>query len=278
MLAALLVAAGAWGSDVCPDEPGLDPAYRSWACVEQARVLEAVEGDAVAAAARYEALVRSELPDEDPALAEALYELGVARWTLGDLDGARAALDRCIRGGIRRGPCTELRTRIDLEADAVHVVPTTWTFDSPAHGFFHPRAFWHKGGLRIVQEGDGHYLAWSTRVDPMQGDQLIVGFRRPAPTPREVRFRARSLEVKALLQLQLVDVEGRRFAPAAPRTEVPVRAWTDVVLVLEDVVPVDPGGRALDPSRLYRLVVSDVTALTGISGKNEIHLDDFTVR
>ena len=92
-------------------------------------------------------LVRSDLPADDPSLAEALVRLAEARWESGDVEGAREALDRCIRTGLDRTRCIDLRTGLDLEVDGVHAVPVRWTFDGPDHGVFHPRPFWSKGSF-----------------------------------------------------------------------------------------------------------------------------------
>ncbi|MCB9680296.1 MAG: tetratricopeptide repeat protein [Alphaproteobacteria bacterium] len=249
-----------------------------WVMVQRARFLDSLDGDPRAAVERYQDLVHNELPAGDPALSEALYWLARARWSIGEADAARDALDQCIRSGIDKARCTELRSRIDLEEESIRTVPTRWTFDNADHGVFHPRSYWDKGTIRLITDVEGSCLVWDTQVDPVKEDRLVVGFHAPQPPPRTIAFRLRSGEIRAVIEIELVDVYGHRYTTRLPTATLPVREWVRVQIDLSDTTPLDPDGPPLDPSDLYRLVLRDMTAITGATGRNELRLDDFEVR
>lgn len=255
-----------------------DPA--AWQAVHEALLVDALGGDRLSAASRYEQLVRIELPAGDPSLSLALFWLGHARWVVGDLAGAREALDRCIRTGLDRARCLDLRSRIDLEAEAIHDLPVVWSFaDADDHGVFHPRTFWDQGAVRLSEAADGEdVLAWSTRIDPLRPDELVVGFRDPTPRPREIRWTLRSLEVEATLEIVLFDLEGHAYVVPPGRTRLPVRETVQVVLDLSDARPTNTDAPPLDPARLHRMVVRDLTGLSGQLGRNELEVLALVVR
>lgn len=263
---------------VCPPISGPSSAYHHWSCVERAKLLDALDGDAEAAVSRYTRLVHDELPAADPALSEALFWLAQTAWARGDVQAARSALDRCVQTGLAKARCTELRARIDLEAEGVSTVPVRWDFADTQHGFFHPRPYWDKGSIRIVAVAGQHWLAWSTLVDPLKGDQLVVGFTEPSPAPTRVVFRVRSVELTALLEVELIDTMGRRYTPVDGRIELAPGRFAEVGVDLTACTPVDPAAPPLDTGSLYRLVLHDATGLTGQAGRNEIHITSFEVR
>lgn len=250
----------------------------SWAEVQRAQVDESVDGDEAAAVRRYEDLVHNKLTAGDPNLSDALYWLAGARWSLADLTGARDALDQCIRSGVNKGRCIDLRSHIDLEEDSVRTTPLAWTFDTPDHGFFHPREDWDRGTIRIVQAGGASVLSWTTQVDPQAGDKLVVGFRAPTPPPSDIRIQVTSVTLAATLEIELVDVYGRVFSPRpATWSLVPgVPATVDVRLDTATARAAD--GAVLSPSQLHRLIVRDVTGRYGNVGTNELRIDTFVVR
>jgi hypothetical protein len=282
-IAVALAAAGALfalaraPSHAAGDATAGDP-ERSWRLVQEALLLEVLDGDLRAARARYEALVKSELPAGDPSLALAEYRLGEVCWLLEDDDAAREALDACIRAGVQKSRCLDLRSRIDLEADAVHEVPSSWTFADPHHGFLHPRAYWDRGSIRLVSDAERSELVWSTQVDGSQEDVLVVGFRAPTPAPRSFQIRLVSTQLDATLAFELEDLDGNRYTTPGRDPIFARGAPADLTVRLADLVGVDAGTPLLNPSRLHRLYVWDRTGRTAQTGPNELHIDQFDVR
>lgn len=258
-----------------------DP-QRSWRLVQEALLLEVLDGDLRAARARYEALVKSELPAGDPSLALAEYRLGEVCWLLENDAAAREALDACIRAGVQKSRCLDLRSRIDLEADAVHDVPSSWTFSDAHHGFLHPRAYWDRGSIRLETGGEGDAerseLVWSTQVDGSQEDVLVVGFRAPTPAPRSFQIRLVSTQLDATLAFELEDLDGNRYTTPGRDPVFTRGAQGDLTVRLADLVGINPGTPLLNPARLHRLYVWDRTGRTAQTGPNELHIDQFDVR
>ncbi len=250
----------------------------SWSEVQRAQVDESIDGDEAAAVQRYEDLVHNRLTAGDPNLSDALYWLAAARWSLGDLKGARDALDQCIRSGVNKGRCIDLRSHIDLEEDSVRVTPLTWTFDTEDHGFFHPREDWDRGSIRIVKDGGGSVLSWTTQVDPLVPDKLVVGFKDPSPAPSVMRLTATSVNLSATLEITLVDAYGHVFSPPPATWVLPQGKPTTIELRMDSVTDQAGEGAKLVPSQLHRLIVRDITGRYGNVGANEIRVDTFTVR
>lgn len=250
----------------------------AWYEVQRAQVDESIDGDEAAAVRRYEDLVHNRLTTGDPNLSDALYWLAGARWSLGDLKGARDALDQCIRSGVNKGRCIDLRSHIDLEEDSVRSLPVTWTFDTEDHGFFHPREDWDRGSIRIVKDGAGSVLSWTTLVDPQLTDKLVVGFRDPAPPPSAMRLTATSVNLSATLEVSLVDVYGHVFSPRPSTWVLAKGVLTTLEFRVDDVTAVAGDGAKLVGSQLHRLIVRDITGRYGNVGANEIRIDAFTVR
>jgi hypothetical protein len=281
---ALAVVLAATAAEPCPpdfDGDGLRDARTPLTrrlCVEAIAARAAVDGDVASAIASLRRLVNSEIPGGDPSMAVAYLTLARLHADAGQLDEAREVLEGCLGTGQARAACVELRGQLDLEAAAVRSVPVTWTFDTPDHGVFHPRAYWDKGDLKLRSDATTTWLAWSTRVDGVREDELVVPLASPSPGPRTLRVRARATTMRAEVEVELVDEEGRRFVPRPASIEIPADGWTDVEVTLRDATPLDGGTARFDPTRLHRLVLRDATGLTGSVGRNEIHFDSLELR
>lgn len=250
----------------------------TWLEAWDALLTEATDGHNGGSLDTLRRLATTDVPADDPTLPLVQYWLGHAAWQVGDADGARDALDACIRAGIDKARCLDLRSRIDLEMDAVATIPTRWSFDDADHGFIHPRPFWDRGSIRIVQTESGGVLAWTTQIDAAREDQLVVGFRAPAPEPHTVTVIARSLEMDATLALVFQDEEGHEYAS-------PQRTWwlqqgeREVLMVrIADLVPLVPGSPPASGAGLHRLFLRDETGLSGQIGQNVLHIDEFIVQ
>lgn len=250
--------------------------------LEDALLAESVYGDLQGAARTYEQLVRT-LSVEDPSRAEALFALGRVRAELDEPHAAREALLEGIRTGSCLDPCQELLGRIELEADSITTLPVRWTFDDSDHGFFHPWQFDDKGTIRLerttaADAQSNTALVWHTIIDIRKGDQLIVGFRRPTPEPRTLAFSARSRVSDAWLHVVILDDFGRTYALPTGAFWVPVERTVRIEVDLNEVHPVDPVHPLLDPGRINRVQIRDVSAVEGAPpGPNTLYLDDFTV-
>jgi hypothetical protein len=283
---ALLVGLGAlgvaWGG-VGPADAGPPGSPRAalregWTATWDIMLDEALYGTTREIGDRYRGLMDA-APADDPTLALLQLEVGNVAWLVGDLPAAREALDACIRGGngdsALKARCLDLRAGIDLETDAVRAVPVTWTFDDAHHGFIHPREHWVMGGIRIDAAGA---LVWSTKVDGVRDDELVVAFRGVTPAPRQVRIRLSARLQDGAVLLWLDDAEGRRYQLPARPVKLPQGESVDVTLRLADAAPVTPGAPPLDPARLDRLVLADQSSLVGAFGPLELVIDEFEVR
>lgn len=262
-LAALLGAAEATATEV-----------ETWERLHDALLGEAVDGLTEQVRDDYQ-LMSQNLSADDPARGLALYWLGRSQYALGQLTEARESLKECIRLGHSRDPCLELLGRMELERESVDEVPVHWAFDDANHGFIHPWRYGHKGSLRIESMAGDPALAWTTKVTPQEDDQLVVGFKQPWPPPDGVRFDVTST-VDSHLRIVIYDVFGRKYTPGP----FVVRAGKTQVVNLEfsALAGFDAAQAPLDPTRIDRLVIQDVTAyLSRATGPNTLYFDDFMV-
>lgn len=250
----------------------------SWDLLDDALLVESIDGDLAAAARVYEQLVRNH-PIEDPSRGEAFLALGRARWQLDQSDRAREALLEGIRTGACLARCQDLLGRIALEEQSITSVPIRWTFDDANHGVFHPWPLDARGTIRLAQVDGETVLAWRTLIDARDGDQLVVGLRHPDPPPRLLRLRVRSEDTDAWLQVVVVDDLGRAYTSPQGAFWAPVGRWAQLELDLGSVDAVDATASALDPARISRIQIRDVSAIEGApSGPNTLLVDDVEVR
>ena len=95
----------------------------SWTLLQDALLDEAVDGDVAGAASQYEMLVRT-LAADDPIRAEALYRLAQARFSAGNIEGAREALREALSAAsTTRNRCLDLLSEIEVQAGGVRSLP-----------------------------------------------------------------------------------------------------------------------------------------------------------
>ncbi|HMV67868.1 MAG TPA: hypothetical protein PKA64_13545 [Myxococcota bacterium] len=270
--ALLLLGAAGWS----PAARAQDEAQRAWTHAHAALLEESLEGDLERARDRYTDLLQRELPAGDPSLALVQYHLGEVLWELSDVAAAREVLDACIRGGVEKSRCLDLRSRIDLEADAVHVIPTTWSFANEDHGFLLPHAFRDHGSIRIINSDGQSELVWEAEVD--DDASLVLGFRDPTPVPRYVYLRLQASTLDARVELVFEDMDGHRYGPPGPDPRLPQGAWVDLVANISELIPLEPSTPPLDPARLHRMFLHDTTGTTEVRGRNVLRIDTFEVR
>ena len=265
----------------------------SWDLYHDARLVEAADGDHRDAATTYQQLVRDLIPRQAklgaqdpnqmaPFRGDVYLSLGRSRYLMGDIARAREALMEGIRTNTCPDQCNAFLSELELEQNAVREVPVHWAFDSPDHGFFHPWVYArNKGTLRIhkAEGSDNAALVWDTIIDDRQGDMLVVAFDEPSPAPRSIRLKMQSTTVAAQVAFHVVDDLGNRFQPRDGPQPVPALKVVQIDLRLTEMVPLDPASGPLDPARISRFEVLDVSASAmATPGPNALYLDDFEVR
>lgn len=249
----------------------------AWDALYDAMLAESLDGDLTLSEARYNALVQG-LPAEHPLHGESVYLLAMTRWTAGHVDDARETAMSGIRAGSCRSRCTDLVARIDLDRAAIRTVPTLWDF-SGEHGVFHPWEHADQGAIRTLagtgpSDGD---LEWSTEVSVRESDELVFAFDHPSPAPERIQLTVRSTDFEAWLRLWAVDDTGREYVLGSS-VRIPTDESVELGVRLADARPLDGRPEPLDPARLSRVWIRDVTHLSGTgTGPNTLVIDDLLV-
>ncbi|HHO50119.1 MAG TPA: hypothetical protein ENK18_04415 [Deltaproteobacteria bacterium] len=246
------------------------------AALHEAMAEEVIHGDLDGAARRYLRMSRNRATDPTTR-AETLFFLGRAMYDLGRIDLAREALLEGIRSGVCAIRCRDLLETLEIDLESVTTVPTRWTFDETDHGFFHPGAVQDLGAIKLGQAPDGdRALAWSTSPQARRPDRLVIGLKRPNPAPSLVSVRITSETLDAILQLVVEDEAGHRYSLPQPRA-LPAGRSRTLELPLAQLIPLQPGTPPLDPTRLTRLALIDLTGAR-TSGDNTLWIHDFALR
>lgn len=258
---------------------GMDDAEAA-AVMRAALLDEAAYGNHELALAAYASVVK-ERPLDDPKHDEALFRSSVVLASMGRNNEAVASLRELVRTGACRVPCHALLGELELELEAVRVVPVKWTFSDADHGLFHPWQFDDGEGSIRVQSRDeaaNPALIWRTFVDVRNADQLVIGFAAPAPPPRQLGFRIQAEERAGALRVRVLDDRGRPYEPATGPIRVHADRPVQVAIKFADLVPLKPGDPPLDTSALSRVILEDVSALVGTApGWHALYLDDVTI-
>jgi hypothetical protein len=237
-------------------------------------MLSAAEGDSERAIQSL-LLLSNGLQPTDPALAEALFWLGLEQYGAGRFDEARDALTR----GARTGTCFQCRDLLEqLEVDtrSIHELPVVMTFDTPEHPVFHPWRVQDLGSLDVSTDaGSDLELVWTTTLRLAEPDRLMIGLRDPTPAPTFFAVDVLSHQQSALLDLVVEDAHGRQYGLPQPQ-EVAVGFPTRISADLTRLVPLEPGP-PLDPQRIVLLWIVDRTGRRS-SGTNRFWLDDLEIR
>ncbi len=207
----------------------------SWTLLQDALLDEAVDGDVAGAASQYEMLVRT-LAVDDPIRAEALYRLAQARFSAGNLDGAREALrDALSSASTTRDRCLDLLSELEVEGGGARAVPARFTFDAASpQGLVHPHNLADLGGVRLIPDAqNGSVLEWRTSADARGEDELVLGVA-PGLHVRALRLRAMAPGAEARLMIVVVDDRGQLFG--LPSVDLPAGTWTDVELPVDNTV------------------------------------------
>lgn len=223
-------------------------------------------------------LVRT-LPGEDPARSQAMYHLGRLHWLLGRSGPAEEVLREGVRTGACGLPCRDLLGHIAMAQAAVRQTPTSWTFDDPSHGVFHPWEFSDRGTLRTLSPGEssGGSLQWSTNSDARYPDYLVVAFLSPSPPVREIRMAIRAQGRDAYVRLEAVDDEGLVYSWGPAGMALPIDQTLHLKVDLERLLSNQQPVRQLNPQRLATLRLVDSSAEDGdLEGRVDLLIDEIS--
>ena len=249
-----------------------------WTSAYDARLSQAMGAAPSEAIAIYETLVSQIAPDNDQR-GDVLYWLGRARWSAGDLAGARRSLEsagayRGVRGRVRI-----LLGRMDAEDKAIKMLPMLSEFRKSADPWVRG---WTRGramDLSVVDGPSGRSARWVTEVVEGETDFVIFGFETDGVEVSSISLRLRSERLQGRYRFLLEDEEGQRWT--VPVQSVPTDRWVDLVYRIKVFVRADAPSAlgAPDDARLKWCILRDVTALhTDQRGANALLIDDLVVR
>ena len=106
-----------------------------------------------------------------------------------------------------------------------------------------------------MKDGDGSVLSWTTQVDPLVPDKLVVGFRNPSPAPTTMRLTATSMSLSATLEITLVDAYGHVFAPRPATWVLAQGVQTSIEFRLDSTT--DTAGAGAKLGTTQRVIIVD---------------------
>ena len=249
-----------------------------WSSQYNARLSQALGSEPSEAIAVYEALL-AQLPQENPQRGDVLYWLGRARWSAGDLAGAKQSLESARGYRSSRPRARILLGRLAAEEQSIRSVPYR-------HDFRLDTGPWVRGWERgraddlTVHDGPGGRVArWVTEVQEGEDDFLIFGLNVDGAKISQFSMRIWAENLATHVRILVEDDDGRRWT--APVNVIKPGAWQDVVIPLSDFVRADaPAATGSPDSRELRwFIFRDVTAFhSAARGENAIMIDDLTVR
>jgi hypothetical protein len=251
----------------------------AWEAIHDGRLIESLGGDPNQAVHEYEKAL-SYLADDSGERPELMYWLGRARWTAGDVSGARQALHAALADPRWQDRAWAFLSRVEAQALAIESLPYHEDFTKSFGAIVRGWNRYGDGGLEKV-DGVSPYgtaLQWSTTVRDGEPDFIYVAFQDLRRAPRTVRAFMRSLSFPAHVRFVAQDVEGRRWT--GPVVVLSTTEWAPIDLSLRDfVLEDDPqAGRMPADVDIRLLQIHDVTAQQASDrGDNAILLDDFEV-
>lgn len=244
-----------------------------WNAMYDARLLESVDRDPGAAQDSYETLLQH-LAVDDELRGQLLVDLARARFDLGEVEGARAALVEAAAD-----PRVGARARawlVQLAAweQRVQDVPVVLGFEDGAAPFVLGWSAAAEASLVGGPEG----LAWTTIVRDGRDDYVLAAIEPPGPLV-EVRLRLRADTFPMHLRVLLEDASGARWT--APVAELPVDVPQELALVVADLLPAGmlTGTDRPDPERIRVIMLQDVTAFhSGDRGAARVVVEELSIR
>ena len=250
----------------------------NWSSAYDARLSQAMGAKPSDAIAIYEALI-AQIPQGDEQRGEILYWLGRARWSAGDLEGARRSLESASRYRSARSRVRILLGRMDADKRAVERLPHRAEFRLSTDPWVRG---WERGrstDLTLSDQGESRSLSWRTEVEEDESDFLIFGLRLDGERLTSVDVQMRSGSLQGRYRVLLEDDDGQLGTTSVK--SVPTDRWTKISLLLSDFVRADDPAdrRRPDGRRLKWVILRDVTALhTDQRGENTLFMDNLVIR
>ncbi len=258
--------------------PAVAGSPEEWSSTYDARLSQALGADPSEAIAVYEALV-AQIPATHDQRGEVLYWLGRARWSAGDLSGAKRSLESARGYQASRMRARSLLGRMDLKDRAVQALPFQQDFRLSTDPWVRG---WERGqdsDLSVVDGDDGRVLQWKTVVVP--GSEDFIGMQLDTDGDRisVVSMDLRTESLPAKVRVVLKDEAGRRWLSPLKTVgsgqwvtlDMPMKSFTGE---LDSASPGKPNG-----ARLVSLLLLDQTAVhTAQEGKNAILVDNLIIR
>jgi hypothetical protein len=254
-------------------------AAETWAAQYDARLTQAVGNDPSGAIAVYETLL-AQMPHADTMRGDVLYWLGRARWSAGDLQGARQSLESALKYRVSIRRARILLGRLSVAEKAIQSLPYRNDFRIEMGAWVRGWERGQESDLSVDDGPDGRVLKWQTELVNRLDDFIIMGLDTDDVSVTQMSFRVQTDAVETHLRILVEDEEGQQWT--APLEIIEIGKWSHVRLVLKTFMPADApaaAGRSLDVSTVRRVILRDVTAYhTQARGKNTIFIDDFEIR
>lgn len=250
----------------------------NWSSAYDARLSQAMGASPSDAIAIYEALV-AQIPQNDDQRGDVLYWLGRARWSAGDLAGARRSLESARQYRSARPRVRTLLGRMDAEDKAVKKLPYRKDFRLSVDPWVRGWKRGKESDLKLFDGSDGYSARWSTEVLEGESDFIIFGISLDGASLNQVSIKLRSESLQGRYRILLEDDEGGTWA--APLQSVSTDRWADISLPISAFVRTDDSRQRsrVDGSRIKWVILRDVTALhTAQRGTNALLIDDLILR
>lgn len=249
-----------------------------WSSQYNARLSQALGSEPSEAIAVYEALL-AQLPQNNPQRGDVLYWLGRARWSAGDITGAKQSLESARGYRNSRPRARILLGRLAAEEKAIRKIPYRQDFRLNTGPWVRG---WERGredDLSVHDGPGGRVARWMTEVQEGEDDFLIFGLDADGVKISQFGMRLWVDSMTTHVRILIEDDDGRRWT--APVQVIKAGAWQDVVLPLNEFVRADaPAAKGSPDSRKLKwFIFRDVTAFhSAARGENTILVDDLSVR
>lgn len=249
----------------------------AWEAIHDGRLIEALGGDPSEAVLQYEQAL-SYLEEGDPDRPELMYWLGRARYTAGDIEGARTALRAALDDPRWQDRAWAFLSRVEARVHAVSKLPHQEDFSRSFGALVRGWTRFSEGGLERLDgvSPGGTALKWSTVVREGEPDFIYVFLKELRRPPRRIRIFMSARGFPAHVRFVAEDTEGRRWT--GPVVTLSTTEWVAIDQQIRDfVLEEDPQAGRMPPGTHLRLVqLYDVTAQTASDrGDNVILIDDF---